>query len=57
MVDELVDRDRVLSLLKMIACRRRYAREREAKAAALRAEQQGKDALVTRSLRWLMQSR
>ncbi|KAG8883427.1 calcium channel protein [Tulasnella sp. 332] len=40
-VDELVDRDRVLSLLKMIACRRRYAREREAEAAALRAEQQG----------------
>ncbi|KAG9004060.1 calcium channel protein [Tulasnella sp. JGI-2019a] len=41
MVDELVDRDRVLSLLKMIACRRRYASEREAEAAALRAEQQG----------------
>ncbi|KAG8875562.1 calcium channel protein [Tulasnella sp. 331] len=40
-VDELVDRDRVLSLLKMIACRRRYAREREAEAAAFRAEQQG----------------
>ncbi|KAG9016762.1 calcium channel protein [Tulasnella sp. 427] len=38
-VEDLVNLDRVRSLLRMIACRRRYLALREEQAAALRAEQ------------------
>lgn len=40
-VTDLVNYDRVRSLLRMIACRRRYLAQREAQAAARRAETQG----------------
>ncbi|KAG8944623.1 calcium channel protein [Tulasnella sp. 424] len=39
-VEDLVNLDRVRSLLRMIACRRRYLAMREQQAAALRAEQE-----------------
>lgn len=38
-VEDLVNLDRVRSLLRMIACRRRYLAIREEQAAARRAEQ------------------
>lgn len=45
-VEDLVNLDRVRSLLRMIACRRRYLAIREEQAAARRAEQGSRRFLV-----------
>lgn len=49
-VEDLVNLDRVRSLLRMITCRKRFAAIREERAAALRAQQHGKFFLQNKHL-------